>query len=108
MVDRKRHLAKACTYRIFGSSVTAGVTFVLTGHIGASVAAGAADTVLKIFLYYIHERIWYRVKWGVHTEAAIEAEPAPAPEVVVRPQGGTLPRPPAAHGPGPHASAATP
>lgn len=91
MVDRKRHLAKACTYRIFGSSVTAGVTFALTGHVAASVTAGIADTFLKIVLYYVHERIWYRVKWGVRTEAAVEAPPTPRSEVVVRPAGQAVP-----------------
>jgi uncharacterized membrane protein len=85
MVDRKRHLAKACTYRVFGSGVTAGVTYVLTGHATMSLLAGAADTVLKIVLYYIHERIWYRIPWGVHAEAR--------PAIVVKAKAADLPAP---------------
>jgi len=84
MVDRKRHLAKACTYRVFGSTVTGGITYALTGHLAASVSVGLADTVLKIVLYYVHERIWYRVKWGVRDPVAAGH---PRPPVVEPPSG---------------------
>lgn len=66
MVERKRHLAKAITYRVCGSTVTAGVGYALSGSVEIGAALGVADTVVKIVLYYAHERLWYRIKWGVH------------------------------------------
>ena len=73
MVERKRHLAKAITYRLFGSAATAGIAFVATGNVTLSASIGAADTVAKIGLYYLHERLWYRVQWGVRAGHAAEA-----------------------------------
>jgi uncharacterized membrane protein len=65
MVERKRHLAKAVTYRLFGSIGTAAIAYAATGdaRIGASI--GALDSVAKVALYYLHERAWHRVRWGV-------------------------------------------
>ena len=67
MVERKRHLAKAVTYRAFGSVGTAVIAYVVTrdARVGASI--GLLDSVAKIGLYYLHERLWYRVKWGVRS-----------------------------------------
>jgi uncharacterized membrane protein len=65
MVERKRHLAKAVTYRVFGSAATAFIAFGATGDVGIGASVGALDSVLKIGLYYLHERLWYRVKWGI-------------------------------------------
>ncbi len=73
MVERKRHLAKAITYRLFGSAATAGIAFVATGDVTLSASIGAADTFAKIGLYYLHERLWYRVQWGVKAGHAAEA-----------------------------------
>lgn len=65
MVERKRHFAKAVTYRVFGSAATVAVAYAMTGNAEISAAIGVADTVAKIGLYYLHERMWYRVKWGI-------------------------------------------
>ncbi|MBL9032351.1 MAG: DUF2061 domain-containing protein [Phycisphaerae bacterium] len=65
MVERKRHLAKAVTYRFFGTIGTSAVAFAATGDLRIGVSIGALDSIAKIGLYYIHERAWYRIKWGV-------------------------------------------
>jgi uncharacterized membrane protein len=57
MVERKRHLAKAVTYRVFGSAATVAVAYLITGSAEASAAIGAADSLAKIGLYYFHERM---------------------------------------------------
>jgi uncharacterized membrane protein len=79
MVDRKRHLAKALTYRVFGSAATGAVAYMVSGSVGLGATLGLVDTFAKIGLYYIHERVWYRVKWGVH-EVPWQS-PAPAQAV---------------------------
>lgn len=65
MVLRKRHFAKAVTYRVLGSAGTAAIAYGATGSLQLGAAVGVVDTVVKIGLYYFHERIWYRVRWGV-------------------------------------------
>jgi uncharacterized membrane protein len=73
MVERKRHLAKAITYRVFGSAATSFVAFAATGDLGVGASIGALDSIIKVGLYYVHERLWYRVKWGVRHAAGSES-----------------------------------
>lgn len=66
MVERKRHLAKAVSYRLFGSMATGAIALAFTGRVDLAAGVGVADTVVKLGLYYLHERLWYRIRWGVH------------------------------------------
>ena len=59
-----RSIAKAVSYRIVGSSVTGLIVYLLTGKGTLSVGAGLLDVVLKIFAYFIHERIWNHIEFG--------------------------------------------
>ncbi len=72
MVERKRHLAKALTWRFLGSIGTVVIAYIATGDTHVSVSIGLLDTVAKIGFYYVHERAWYRIKWGIRggSEAA--------------------------------------
>jgi uncharacterized membrane protein len=65
MVQRRRHLAKAVTYRVFGSVGTAAIAFVATGDLRIGASIGVMDSVAKVALYYFHERAWYRIRWGL-------------------------------------------
>jgi uncharacterized membrane protein len=59
-----RSLAKAISYRIFGSLSTAGLVYFFTGDWRASAGAGALDSVVKIVLYFAHERVWNAIPFG--------------------------------------------
>lgn len=62
---RSRALAKTVVYRLFMVLVTFAVALFFTGDVGQSVNIGVATNVLKTGTYYIHERAWDRVTWGV-------------------------------------------
>jgi adenylylsulfate kinase len=64
-----RSIVKAVSYRILGSSTTALIFYVLTGKGSLSVGAGLLDMVLKIGVYFIHERIWNHINFGRSTKA---------------------------------------
>ncbi len=64
-----RSIVKAVSYRILGSSTTALIFFVLTGKGSLSVGAGLLDMVLKIGVYFVHERIWNHINFGRTTKA---------------------------------------
>jgi len=64
-----RSIVKAVSYRILGSSTTALIFYVLTGKGSLSVGAGVLDMVLKIGVYFIHERIWNHINFGGSTKA---------------------------------------
>jgi uncharacterized membrane protein len=60
-----RTITRMISYRITAWLLTLPLTYVFTGDIES--ATGFA-TVLHVFLsldYYIHERIWLRIKWGI-------------------------------------------
>jgi len=62
--SRKRTLAKALTYRAIGMGVTTVIAWMLPGQIAAAFGIGAGDLILKLAVYYAHERIWARIPFG--------------------------------------------
>lgn len=59
MVEHKRHLAKAVTWRIIASITTALIALYFGLPQKAVGAVFVADLIIKFFLYYGHERVWY-------------------------------------------------
>ena len=67
MVSRKRHVAKAISWRILGTIDTMLIGWVITGDPMVGVSIGTLEIFTKLFLYYGHERAWYRFsKFGVN------------------------------------------
>ena len=62
--SRSRSLAKAVSYRILGSLSTAGLVLLFTGNWKMSVGAGFLDSIIKIVLYFLHERVWNHISYG--------------------------------------------
>lgn len=44
--------------------MTTGVALWLTGEVRLATQIGIADTVIKLFAYYGHERVWLKIKLG--------------------------------------------
>jgi uncharacterized membrane protein len=59
-----RSLVKAYSYRCCGTLTTIAISYVITGHFIISLGIGATEMVIKPFIYWCHERVWSRVKWG--------------------------------------------
>ena len=64
MESTARSMVKAFSYRILGSASTAAIFFVFTGKAGLSIGAGALDMVVKIGVYFVHERLWNHISYG--------------------------------------------
>jgi uncharacterized membrane protein len=64
MDSNTRSIAKAISYRVLGSVSTGFIVFVFSGDAKVSVGVGLLDVVLKMALYYIHERIWNHITFG--------------------------------------------
>ena len=62
----KRSLTKTASWRIIGSIDTMIITYIVTGNWKFGLAVGSVEVMTKIVLYYIHERVWQRIKWGKH------------------------------------------
>jgi uncharacterized membrane protein len=59
-----RSLAKALSWRLLATVITASLAWAITGEVRVAAAIGAADTALKLVVYYVHERVWARVAFG--------------------------------------------
>jgi len=59
-----RSLIKAVSWRLVGSLDTFMLSLLVTGKARYAVSIAGAEAFTKIGLYYVHERIWRRVRWG--------------------------------------------
>ncbi|EIJ39205.1 DUF2061 domain-containing protein [Galbibacter orientalis] len=57
---RKRHIAKAITWRIVGTIDTIIISWIISGNPFTGLKIGLAEVVTKMLLYYFHERIWFK------------------------------------------------
>lgn len=64
MESRRRSIAKTISWRVVATFVTAGIVYVLTGEWKAAMSIGGLDTLVKLGVYYAHERAWARVRYG--------------------------------------------
>ena len=64
-VTRKRHFAKAISYRIIGTITTMITAYIITGNVISGVKIGVIETALKIAIFYAHERAWLKSEYGI-------------------------------------------
>ncbi len=63
-VTKSRSFVKALSYRIWGTLSSVVVAYVITKNAALSVTIAFWETVVKVFIYYAHERGWNRIQWG--------------------------------------------
>jgi uncharacterized membrane protein len=59
-----RSVLKALSWRVVGTLDTLIVSYFLTGQIGLATSIASVDFLTKLVLYFFHERIWNKIKWG--------------------------------------------
>lgn len=64
---RRRAIVKTLCYRLFMLAITVAIAFVVIGDVGDALNIGLAANVLKTGTYYLYERLWDRIAWGVET-----------------------------------------
>jgi uncharacterized membrane protein len=63
-VTRARSFVKSLSYRIWGTVSSVAVVYVVTGKWSLAALIAFWETVLKVFIYYFHERAWNAISWG--------------------------------------------
>ncbi len=61
-VSRKRHIAKTFTWRAVGTLDTVLISWIITGNPLTGMKIGLSEVVTKMVLYYLHERLWFRIR----------------------------------------------
>ncbi|MBX7041863.1 MAG: DUF2061 domain-containing protein [Ignavibacteria bacterium] len=62
--SRRISLLKGISWRIIGTLDTILLSFIFTGKLNLAVKIGGIELFTKIFLYYVHERVWGKLKVG--------------------------------------------
>ena len=59
-----RSIAKTVSWRITGSSATFIISYAILGDFAVSGTIAAIQLTFNTVLYFVHERIWDRIRWG--------------------------------------------
>jgi adenylylsulfate kinase len=59
-----RSIAKAISYRLSATLLTSALVWIVTRSTNLALFAGGLDAVGKIAVYFVHERIWDRIRAG--------------------------------------------
>lgn len=59
-----RSIVKGISWRIFATTTTIIIVYLFFKRLDLAIAAGILETVAKIVLYWAHERIWVKIRWG--------------------------------------------
>lgn len=60
-----RSFLKAVSWRTLGSIDTFALSWLFTGNVKAAGAIASTEVITKIVLYYVHERAWSHIHWGL-------------------------------------------
>jgi uncharacterized membrane protein len=52
---------KAVSWRFFATLTTFIISYIVTGNIHYAVSIGSLELIFKIFIFYLHERIWQNI-----------------------------------------------
>jgi len=60
----QRSIVKGISWRVIATSTTIAIVYFFFDRLDLAIAAGLIETVLKVGLYWAHERAWFKVTWG--------------------------------------------
>lgn len=59
-----RSMVKALSWRILGTLDTILISWIISGNLNIAFSIGSIELITKTFIYYFHERLWNKIKWG--------------------------------------------
>ena len=73
-IDTKRHLAKTISWRVIGTIDTIILSWIISGDPLIGLSIGGAEVITKMTLYFLHERIWFKIPWGLQRPRKVYSE----------------------------------
>jgi len=64
METHLRSFVKGISWRVIATLVTTMVVWLISGEVAMALFAGASDSLVKIGLFWGHERLWQQIRWG--------------------------------------------
>ena len=59
-----RSIVKTVSWRITGSTATFLISYVILGDVSISGTIAAIQLTFNTLLYFGHERVWNKIRWG--------------------------------------------
>jgi uncharacterized membrane protein len=63
--SNKRHILKTFSWRTIGTLDTIILSWFITGNPIIGLKIGGSEVVSKMILYFLHEKLWYRINYGL-------------------------------------------
>ena len=67
-----RSIVKTISWRITGTIDTMVISYFITGNLTMALSIGTVEVFTKMVLYFVHERIWNKIKFGRVEEKPLE------------------------------------
>ena len=61
----KRHIYKTFSWRFLGTADTIAIGWLISGDPFIGLQIGFTEVITKMILYFIHEKIWYNLSFGL-------------------------------------------
>lgn len=59
-----RSILKSISWRVVGTIDTVLISWLVIGDVSLAFAIGSVELITKMILYFFHERMWNKIKWG--------------------------------------------
>jgi len=60
----RRSIVKGISWRVIATTTTILIVYFFFDRLDLAIAAGMIETVLKVGLFWAHERAWFKIRWG--------------------------------------------
>ena len=64
--SNKRHIIKTFSWRAIGTIDTIIFGWIITGNPLSGLKIGGFEVVTKMLLYFFHEKLWYKINFGLN------------------------------------------
>lgn len=61
---KRRSIIKAISWRLFATMTTVIIIYIFFGRLDLALFAGVLESISKIVIYFVHERLWNKVNFG--------------------------------------------
>ncbi len=62
--SRLRSIIKAASWRILATTTTILIAYLIIGEVNRAVQIGGIEALIKLLIYYLHERAWQLLPRG--------------------------------------------
>ncbi len=59
-----RSLIKAISWRVLATTTTTIIVYIFFKRLELAILAGLTESIVKIAVYFLHERVWQKIKFG--------------------------------------------